>query len=67
MSKVLAREIKVETLAASLLGDIPTAMKMMFNHYDHYGLLANSLSLTTILGRQPRSIEEYIKELAGER
>ena len=66
ISKVLGREIKVESRAPDSLGNIPASMKAMFEHYDHHGLLRNPLTLSAILGRQPRSLENYFQELAGE-
>jgi uncharacterized protein YbjT (DUF2867 family) len=64
ISTVLGREIKVEQSAPDALGSIPAPMKAMFQHYDHHGLLGNSLTLRAILGREPRALETYFEELA---
>ena len=65
LSKVIGREIKVEQRAPETLDSIPAAMKAMFEHYDHHGLLGNPLTLRAILGREPRSLETYFEELAA--
>ena len=39
-------------------------MRRMFDWYDHRGLLGNPLVLRAILGREPRTLEQYIRELA---
>jgi hypothetical protein len=49
------------------LGDIPKAMKTMFEHYDHRGLPGSPLTLHAILGRGPRTLHAYFEELAAER
>jgi hypothetical protein len=64
ISRVLGREIKVESLALNSLGNGPGPMKAMCDHDNHRGLLGNSLTLTAILGRQPRSLESFVEELA---
>lgn len=38
--------------------------KAMFDWYDAHSLLGNPLTLTAILGHEPRSLLEYFKELA---
>jgi uncharacterized protein YbjT (DUF2867 family) len=40
------------------------AMRPMFAHYDHHGLVGNSLILRAILGREPRTLRAYFEELA---
>jgi hypothetical protein len=42
-----------------------TAMKRMFDWYDEHDLLGNALTLSAILGRQPRSLRVYFEELAS--
>ncbi|MBN1545711.1 MAG: NmrA/HSCARG family protein [Syntrophaceae bacterium] len=65
LSEVLHREIRVGTLDPSVLGDLPRDMKAMFEHYNHNGLLGSPLSLRTILGREPRTLQAYFEELAA--
>jgi hypothetical protein len=40
-------------------------MRPMFDHYDHYGLRGNSLTLSAILEKQPRTLRAYFEELAA--
>lgn len=37
----------------------------MFAYYDAHGFTGNSLALTTVLGREPRSFRDYIRELVS--
>ncbi|MDE3774422.1 NmrA/HSCARG family protein [Sinorhizobium meliloti] len=39
-------------------------LSKIHEHYRNYGLGGNSLSLTAALGREPRSLRDYIRELA---
>ncbi|ANH07818.1 NmrA/HSCARG family protein [Shinella sp. HZN7] len=39
-------------------------LSKVHDHYRKYGLGGNSLSLTAALGREPRSLRQYIRELA---
>jgi hypothetical protein len=64
---VLDRQIKVERLDPSALGEIPEGMQEMFEHYDHHGLLGNPLTLQAILGREPPTLRAYFEELAAQR
>jgi hypothetical protein len=36
----------------------------MFDWYDHHGLMGNSLILRAILGREPRTLRDYLEELS---
>ena len=67
MSEVLGRRVKVEKLEAKPdeNDEQPTAMKPMFNWYNHHGLLGNALTLRTVLGREPRTLRAFLAELAG--
>ena len=66
MSDVLGREIKAERLDPKALGNEgqSQAMKPMFEWYDHHGLKGNPLTLATILGHEPRTLKDFISELA---
>ncbi|MBV9878590.1 MAG: NmrA/HSCARG family protein [Verrucomicrobia bacterium] len=67
MSEVLGRPIKAEKLDSKVLekgGDI-SAIKPMFEWYDHHGLNGNALTLRTILSHEPRTLKEFISELAA--
>jgi uncharacterized protein YbjT (DUF2867 family) len=47
-------------------GYLKEGMRAMFGHYDRYGFQGgNSLVLESILGRKPRTIAAYLKELAS--
>jgi uncharacterized protein YbjT (DUF2867 family) len=65
MSKVVGREIRAERRDPAELGDIPGRMKLMYEYYDTHDLLGNSMTLRALLGREPRSLKEYFKELAA--
>lgn len=41
-------------------------MQSMFEWYDHHGLVGNSLTLRAILGREPRSLRDYLKEISAQ-
>lgn len=43
--------------------DVSGPMRAMFDHYDHTGLLSNPLTLTAVLGREPRTLRDYFVEL----
>jgi uncharacterized protein YbjT (DUF2867 family) len=57
VEQVTGRTIRVEKRDIETLGKIPDLLRAMFEYYDHHSLLGNSLTLRTILGREPR---EYI-------
>ncbi|MFN7025830.1 MAG: NmrA/HSCARG family protein, partial [Pseudorhizobium sp.] len=42
-------------------------LSKVHDHYTKYGLGGNSLSLKAALGREPRSLRQYIRELARQR
>jgi uncharacterized protein YbjT (DUF2867 family) len=39
-------------------------MQAMFKHYDRIGLVGNALTLSAILGRPPRTLEQFFRELS---
>ncbi len=41
-------------------------MAAMFAHYDRVGLMANPLTLEACLGRPPRTLEDYLREVADQ-
>ena len=43
----------------------PPGLAAMFAWYDHHGLVGNALTLRAILGRGPRTLRQYVAELAG--
>lgn len=65
LSEVLKRTIGVGTLDRGSLGEVPSDMVAMFEHYDQHGLLGSPLSLRAILGREPRTLRAYFEELVA--
>ena len=64
ISEVTGVEIRAERIDPSGL-TVPPPMRAMFEHYDHAGLLASPLTLEACLGRPPRSLRDYVAELAA--
>lgn len=67
IGKALGREVRAERIDPDTLGDKATPMRPMFDHYEHVGLRGNPLTLRAILGREPRSLDQFFAELAAER
>jgi hypothetical protein len=73
MSEVSRREIRAEEVSFEEWTEktrIPfderqkQLLKRMFEYFAAHGLAGNSLVLRTILGRAPRDLESFIRELA---
>lgn len=64
LSDILGKQIGCGTVDRSKLSHAPKDMLAMFEHYDHHGLLGSPLTLTAILGREPRTLRAYFEELA---
>lgn len=66
ISDVLGRTIRVGTATPPQpSGDASTSpMQAMMAWYNHHGLLGNALTLRAVLGREPRSLRDYVQELA---
>lgn len=67
ISRVVGRLIRPRRVDPTELGDVKPAMKTMFSHYDHAGLVSTAVTLTAVLGRPPRTLEAYFRELARPR
>jgi uncharacterized protein YbjT (DUF2867 family) len=65
LSEILGRAIEARQIDPSALGSYGDLLGPMFNHYDHYSLRGNDLILRAILGREPRTLRAYFKELAA--
>jgi uncharacterized protein YbjT (DUF2867 family) len=67
MSDVLGRPIKAEKLDPKTLGNEgqSAAMRPMFEWYDHHALKGNPLILRAILGHEPRTLKNFVSELAA--
>ena len=64
VTEVLGREIKAARIDPGTLGPEGAPMQPMFRHYDRFGLRGNALTLRAILGREPRTLLNYFKELS---
>ncbi len=51
--------------AAKSAGPAAPVRSSMFKYYGRYGLPGNTLTLRTILGREPRTLQRFIEELAA--
>ncbi len=51
--------------AAKSAGPAAPVLSSMFEYYGRYGLPGNTLTLRTILGREPRTLQRFIEELAA--
>ena len=65
MGRALGREINAAKVDPASLGEEAKPMRPMFEHYDRVGLRGNPLTLRAILGREPRSLGDYLSELAA--
>lgn len=63
MGQALGREVKAAEVDPDSLGDEAKPMQPMFEHYDRVGLRGNPLTLRAILGREPRTLQDYFAEL----
>jgi uncharacterized protein YbjT (DUF2867 family) len=67
MSEALGSPVKAVRLdpPKSPNGQAPSPMARMFDYYDKHNLLGNALTLRAILGREPRTLRAYLRELAA--
>lgn len=63
ITSVTGRSVRAERLDPDDVRAIEP-LRVMFEHYDKHDLLANPLTLRAALGRQPRSLRDYVTELA---
>jgi uncharacterized protein YbjT (DUF2867 family) len=70
IGEVLGRPIKAERVdpkkAAASAGPGAPALEKMFDWYDKRGLMGSALDLRAILGREPRTLRSFFKELNAE-
>ena len=59
------RTIEARRGGEEMLKKFPDLLRPMFEHYDHYSLRGNALTLRAILGREPRTLRAYFEELAA--
>ena len=67
ISRVVRRPIRARRVDPDQLDGIKPAMKAMFRHYEHSGLVSTDVTLSAVLGRSPRTLEAYFRELARRR
>lgn len=66
ITEVTGKQIEAQRVDPDRLASVPPPMRKMFEHYDHNGLLANSLTLEAILDRAPKTLRDYFAELHAE-
>jgi uncharacterized protein YbjT (DUF2867 family) len=65
MSRAADQELMAADVETGQQPGVPDGLQAMFSDYDRHGFHGgNSLALRTILGREPRSLIDYITELA---
>jgi len=64
IAEVIGRDVRADRLDPNTLGRDAEALRPMFAHYDHHGLVGSSVALQGILGRAPRTLRAYFEELA---
>ncbi len=65
IGEVLGRRITPRRIDPASLPAEAQAMRPMFDHYDRIGLRGNPLTLTAILGREPRTLRAFFEALAA--
>lgn len=69
MSQIIGESVKPVALdadeVAKSAGPAAPVLKSMFDYYGRYGLPGNSLTLRSILDREPRTLQDFIEELAA--
>jgi uncharacterized protein YbjT (DUF2867 family) len=65
LTKILGRPIHAERGDPAQVAPPGAPIRAMFAHYDRIGLVGNSLTLSAILAREPRSLEQFFRELSS--
>lgn len=65
ISEATGPQIRAERLDPDSMENVAEPMRAMFRHYDHHGLLSNAVTLQAVLGREPRTLLDYFRELAA--
>ena len=65
IGEVLGRGITPRRIDPDALPPETQALRPMFDHYDRIGLRGNPLTLTAILGREPRTLRAFFEEQAA--
>jgi len=64
LTQVLGRQVRAERMAPTEAAPPDSPMRAMFEHYDRIGLVGNALTLRAIVAREPRSLDQFFRELA---
>lgn len=64
LTEILGRSVRAERVDPAEAAPRGSPMRAMFEHYDRIGLVGNALILRTILGREPRTLDAFFRELA---
>lgn len=64
IAEASGRHVRAERLDPHDI-DASAPLRAMFDHYDHSGIVSSPITLTAVLGREPRSLRDYFTELAG--
>jgi uncharacterized protein YbjT (DUF2867 family) len=65
IADVTGREIRAHRIDPDTLGEAASAMRPMFAHYDHHGLVGSSLTLRAILAASPGPFAPTSKSSLG--
>ena len=65
-AEALGRKVEARRVDPASPGGGAGPMRAMFEHYDHTGLLGNPLTPRAVLGREPRILRAYFRELAAD-
>ena len=63
MSQVVGKQVKPIKVEIPEQANMPPKLTRMFAWYDKHALLGNSTTLRAILGREPRTLKTFFKEL----
>jgi uncharacterized protein YbjT (DUF2867 family) len=64
LSEILSKSVRAERTDPAQAAAKGTPMRAMFEHYDRVGLIGNALTLRAIIGREPRTLAQFFRELA---
>jgi len=64
LTELLGRPIRAERSDPAQAAPRGAPIGAMFRHYDSVGLVGNALTLRAILGRAPRTLEHFFRELS---
>jgi len=65
LTELLGRPIRAERSDPAQAAPSGAPIGAMFKHYDRVGLVGNALTLSAILGRAPRTLQQFFRELSA--